>query len=121
MKHQQKRIAIDITYLCEQLIKRNKRSKIVSSTKRKFKKSFPPITKLIDGDRSKKKIRVQGKKNNDVNEKLKSLKRKAEVDTSQLPKYEIRQNHDFIQSQAGEESPNFWASARFFPCIHINT
>jgi len=103
MKHQQKRIAIDKTHLCEQLIKGNKRSKILPSTKQKFKKSFPPITKLIDGDRSKKKIQVGGKKNNDVNEKLKSLKRKAEADTSQLRKYEKRRNHDFIQSQAGRQ------------------
>ena len=79
IKHQRKRIGK--TYLCEQLEK-NKKSKVVSSMrKRKFEKSFPPITNLIDGDRCRKKIRVGCKTNADVNGKLQSLKRKVEADT----------------------------------------
>ena len=79
------------------------------STKRKFEKSFPPIIRLIHGDRRMKKIRVGGKKNTDVNKKLTSLKRKVEVDTSQLRRYERRRNHDFIKSQAGGQV-DFWES-----------
>ena len=88
-------------YLCEQLVKKKRRSKLVSATKRKFEKSFPLIIKLIDGDRGKKKIRVGSKTNADVNVKLKSLKRKVEADTSLLHKYEKRRNYDFIKNRAG--------------------
>ena len=69
--------------------------------KRKFKKSFPPIPNLIDEDRGKKKIRVGSKTNADVNEKLQSLKRKVDADTSLLRKYEKRRNYDFIKNRAG--------------------
>jgi len=107
---------IESAYLCERYPKRNK-STILNHTKRKFKKSLPPITKLSNRDRSKKKIRVGSKKNNDVNTRLQSLKRKAEADTSQLHRYEKRRNHDFIKSKLCSLTlvgPNFWASARFF-------
>ena len=98
-KHQKERIGR--THLCEHQEK-HKKSKIVSSRKkRKFEKSFPPITNLIDGDRGKKKIRVGSTMKADGNKKLNSLKRKVEADTSLLRKYEKRRNYDFIKNRAG--------------------
>jgi len=97
-------------YLCDQLVKKKRISKLVSaSTKRKFEKSLPPIIKLIDGDRGRKKIRVGSKTNADVNGKLQSLKRKVEADTSLLRKYEKRRNYDFIKNRAGGQL-DFWES-----------
>ena len=73
----------------------------MSATKGKFEKNFPPIIKLIDMDGYGKKFCVRGT-HIEVSEKVTSLKRKAEADTSQLCRYEKRRNYKFIKNQAGQ-------------------
>ena len=86
-------------YLCEQLVKKKKRSKKLSATKQKFEKSFPPIIKLIDMDGYGEKNCVRGT-HIEVGEKVTSLKRKAEADTPQLRRYEKRRNYEFIKKSS---------------------
>jgi len=91
--------ALNASYLCD-LEQRKKRLKVMFPTrKRKFEKKFPPINKLIDMDGTGKQLCLRDI-HVEVGEKVTSLKRKAEADTSQLRRYEKRRNYEFIKNQA---------------------